>query len=84
MKKFITLVEDIDLKMDIVDVGFFKACLIIFGIMVGSVFPETSRRLRPLLLMIWMILFSALMVKLFVLQDEDCDWDCKLKSACKK
>ncbi|OOB80184.1 MAG: hypothetical protein BEN19_06290 [Epulopiscium sp. Nuni2H_MBin003] len=67
MKKFITLVEDMNIELDVVDLGFFKAALIIVGIMIGSTFPEGFRKIRSLLLISWICIFTFLMLKLFIL-----------------
>ncbi|ONI44726.1 hypothetical protein AN641_01090 [Candidatus Epulonipiscioides gigas] len=67
MKKFIKIIDDMTLELDLMDLGLFKSTLIITGIIIGTVFPKMCKNLRPFLLIVWMCLFSYLMIKLFIL-----------------
>ncbi len=51
-------------KFDILDWSIFKMCLVIYGIIISTVFPNFSKKCRPLLIITWICLFAYIMLKL--------------------
>ncbi|WP_010168436.1 hypothetical protein [Candidatus Epulonipiscium viviparus] len=79
MNKYLKIMEDMEIELDLMDVSFLKACCVITGIIIGTVFPKTSKALRPLLMILWMCMFTMLILKIFIkpLQDR-MDWNDEL------
>ncbi|OON97178.1 MAG: hypothetical protein ATN31_08550 [Candidatus Epulonipiscioides saccharophilum] len=75
MKKYLKLIEGMELELDLMDLSIAKACLIITGIVIGTVFPKASKALRPLLVISWMCMFTFLVFKLFLYPlQESLEW----------
>ncbi len=70
MNEMIALVNEKMQDFDITDWSIFKGLLILVGMIIGCSFAETCKKLRPLLVIVWVCLFTYMMLKMFVLEKE--------------
>ncbi len=71
MQEMIALMNEKVSDFDMEDWTLLKATLILFGVIVGATFATPCKKLKPLLVIIWMCCFAYLMIKLFVLTPEE-------------
>lgn len=60
-------------KLSACDVGIFKACLTMFGILIGVYAGKTCRRIAPLIWIAFIVSFVLLIYKLLIAPDLEPD-----------
>ncbi len=71
MHELIELANEKISQFDTTDWALFKTAMMLVGVIIGCTFSDTCKKLRPLLLIIWICAFTYLMLKMFVLTDDE-------------